>query len=98
MTINREWKKVEVITYDNSLDEYGQKRQGNHSSRMVEMVCKIYSQNNTADIRYTQVDLVGLTEDKEIDDSNQIVVDGEKYEVLYVIPTHKLYQILMRKA
>ena len=61
------------------------------------MVCKIYSQTNVTDPRYVDVDLIGLTKDKDITDENVIVVGDEKFNVKYIIPSSRLYQILMTR-
>lgn len=95
--INREWKKVTIISYDNSLDEYGQKRHGSSSQRVVDMVCKNFSMTNTDDVRFTEVTDLGLTKDKDITDADTILIDNDRYEVLYVRPTARLNQIMMRK-
>ena len=95
--INREWQDVQVLTYSDDLDEYGQKRQGEPTVRVVEMVCKIYSQTNVEDPRYVDVDVIGLTKDKQITTDNVLIVGDEKFNVKYVIPSSRLYQILMQR-
>jgi len=95
--INREWQDVQVLTYSDDLDEYGQKRQGTPTVRIVEMVCKIYSQSNVDDPRYVDVDVIGLTKDKDITDENVIIIGDEKFNIKYVIPSSRLYQILMQR-
>lgn len=96
--INREWKTVQVITFSNELDEYGQKRQGSSTSRDIQMVCKIYTQNNVDDPKYVDVDMLGLTKETNITDANQIEIDNVKYNIKYIIPSGRLTQILMNKA
>ena len=61
------------------------------------MVCKIYSQTNVTDPRYVDVDLIGLTKDKDITDDNVIIVGDEKFNIKYIIPSSRLYQILMKR-
>lgn len=95
--INREWKQVTVITFADELDEYGQKRQKGSSTRQVEMVTKIASQTDTADPRYVDVTDIGLTKDKNISVNNQVSYDGNTYNVLYIIPSSRYYQILMKR-
>lgn len=95
--IQNEWQRVEVLSYQNTVDEYGQKRQGTPTGRLVEMVCKIYSQTNVTDPRYVDVDVIGLTYDKEITDENVIIINGDRYNVKYIIPSSRLYQILMKR-
>ena len=91
-------RPVKVITFSTGTDAYGQKRKNGETSRDVEMVVKIYSQRNTADMRYVEVTNIGLTKDADITDANQIKIDEDTYNVLYVIPSGKLYQILMKKV
>jgi hypothetical protein len=62
------------------------------------MVVKIFSQSHVPDVRYNDVSTIGLTYETSITDANQIVIDGDNYNVLYVIPSGKLYQILMKKV
>ena len=96
--INREWEDVQVLSYSDEPDEYGQKRQGAHISRTVKMVVKIYSQTNEFnDPKYVDVDLIGLTKDKDITDKNELIIDDVKYIVKYVIPSSRLYQVLMKR-
>jgi len=96
--INRESKIVQVVSYTNTLDEYGQSRKTGHTTRNTEMTCKIYMQNNTTDIRYVDVEMIGITKDTAITDANAIVIDNQLYNVLYVIPSNRYTQVLMKKA
>lgn len=98
MTFNRELKSVSVISFTTGTDAYGQKRTLGSTSRTVEMYVKVYSQSNVSDIRYNEVTNIGLTKDASITDENQIVIDGVTYNVLYVIPSGRLHQILMKKV
>lgn len=95
--INRELQNVEVITYDNTIDDYGQLRQNEYTTRTIPMVCKIYSQVNTNDMRYVDVEMIGITKDKEISNENEIKLGNTYYQVLYVIPSSRYYQVLMRR-
>ena len=102
--INREWQDVFVLWYPNESDEYGQKRQNIPTRQTVEMVCKVYSQTNVTDPRYIDIDLVGLTEEHTITDKNEVeIIDNNfgiptgTYLVKYVIPSSRLYQILLKK-
>lgn len=94
----RDKRIVEVLTYTNERDSYGQKRQSVPTSREVEMDIKIFSQVNVSDVRYVDVDVIGLTYDKSITDANQIKFDDRVYDVKYVIPSSRLNQILMKRV
>lgn len=98
MTYIREAKPVSVVSFATGTDAYGQKRQSGSTTRTVEMFVKVYSQSNVSDIRYTEVTNIGLTKDSSITDENQIVIDGATYNVLYVIPSGRLHQVLMKKV
>ena len=98
MTFNRELKPVSVVSFATGTDAYGQKRKQGSTTRIVEMVVKIYAQSNVSDVRYCDVTNIGLTYDTSITDENQIVIDGATYNVLYVIPSGRMYQILMKKV
>lgn len=98
MTVNRELKPVSVVSFATGTDAYGQKRKQGSTTKTVEMVVKIYAQSNVSDVRYCDVTNIGLTKDASITDENQIVIDGATYNVLYVIPSGRMYQILMKKV
>lgn len=98
MIFNRELKPVSVVSFATGTDAYGQKRKQGSTTRTVEMVVKIYTQSNVSDVRYCDVTNIGLTYDTSITDENQIIIDGATYNVLYVIPSGRMYQILMKKV
>lgn len=62
------------------------------------MVVKIYNQSNVDTVAYADVDMIGLTADKEITDANQIIIGDDKFNIKYVIPSGRLHQILMKKV
>lgn len=95
--IMREMKPVSVVTFTSGTDAYGQKNKNGSTTRTVDMVVKIYKQTNVDDIRFTDVTDIGLTYDKTITDANEVIIDGNHYNVLYVIPSNRLYQILLKK-
>lgn len=96
--IQRELIPVTVVSFTAGKDEYGQKRQNGSTQRVVDMVVKIYQQTNTNDIRYIDVDLIGLTKDTTITDANQIIIGDNTYEVLQIIPSSRYTQVLMKKV
>lgn len=95
--ITKEMRTVSVLSYATTKDEYGQTRQGTASTRPVEMAVWIYTQKNVADPRYVEVDKIGLTKDKEINTKDRIQFDNLIYDVLYVIPSGRYYQVLMKQ-
>lgn len=98
MIFNRELKPVSVVSFATGTDAYGQKRKQGSTTRTVKMYVKVYAQSNVSDVRYCDVTNIGLTYDASITDENQIVIDGATYNVLYVIPSGRMYQILMKKV
>lgn len=104
MVLNRELQEVDVLWFSKVKDAYGQYRQDEPTVQKVEMVCKIYSQNNVADPRYIDIDVIGLTEEHTITTENEVVINDNDfgiptgtYIVKYVIPSSRLYQILMKR-
>lgn len=96
--INREMRKVSLVSFTSGTDAYGQKRQLGSNSKEIEMMIKPYRQSNIDDVRYVDVTDIGLTYEKSIMDSNQII-DGEKtFQIMYVIPSNRLYQIMMKQV
>ena len=98
MTYIREAKPVSVVSFTTGTDAYGEKRKLGSTTRTVDMVVKIYSQTNVSDVRYCDITNIGLTYDASITDENQIIVNGTTYDVLYVIPSGRLHQVLMKKV
>ena len=98
MIFNRELQPVSVVSFATGTDAYGEKRKLGSTTRTVDMVVKIYSQTNVSDVRYCDITNIGLTYDASITDENQIIVNGTTYDVLYVIPSGRLHQILMKKV
>ena len=86
--IMRELQSVSVISFTTGTDAYGQ----------IDMVVKPYSNTIVSDIRFNDVELIGLTTDQSISDKNQILIGSDTYNVLYVIPSHRCYQVLMKKV
>lgn len=94
--IQREWKKVNINTYSNSYDEYGQKRTGNPTVVGVDMVVKPYLNTNVTDVRFVDVELIGLTK-APVEVGNTVTIENDEYNVLYTIPSGRMLQVLMKK-
>lgn len=90
-------KPVAVRSFVPGVNEWGQERKNGYTDRTVDMVVKIYSQNYVSDIRYNDVELIGLTYDQDITDSNQIIINNLKYNILHVIPSGRILQVLMKR-
>ena len=96
--INRQFQTVKVISYATGTDDYGRPRQSGSSSRASQMVINTYTQSNTNDVRYADVTNIGLTADRGITDKDQIKIGDDLFQILYVIPSKRLHQILMKKV
>ena len=97
MLIQRDWIKVNKLTYSNELDDYGQKRQVPPTSTEIEVIWKLYNQINVNNPNYVDVDVICLTKDTTINDTNQIVKDSVTYNILMIIPG-KNYQVFLKKV
>lgn len=95
--IQRELKPYTVLSYAAGLDDYGQPRQGEPTERTVEMVIKLYSNAIENNPLFNDVELIGITKDQTITDSNRIVVGAKTYDVVYVIPSGKYLQVFLRQ-
>ena len=96
--INRQMVPVQVVTYTTELNPYGERRTQISSTRNSTMMIKIASQVLTNDIRYNDIELIGLTKDNSINSGNEIIYNNIHYNVLYVIPSERYYQILMKRT
>lgn len=61
------------------------------------MIWKIYNQINISNPNYVDVDIICLTKDNTINDTNQIVKDNVTYNILMIIPG-KYYQVFLKKV
>ena len=95
--INREMKPVYLVSFTSGTDKYGQKRNNGEEKDVIEMAVKIYSQTNVSDIRYNDIELIGLTK-TAVKDSQQIEIDSVRYQISYVIPSGRYTQVLMKKV
>lgn len=94
--IHRELQIVKVLSFG-GVDAYGQKNLA-PEEREVEMFMRPYSQNIIPNPLYNEVEMVGLTRDRNITDKNEILVDNVKYKVLYTIDSRRWNTLLMRKV
>lgn len=95
--IQRELQNVSVVSFASGLDAYGQKRQGVSTTRTIEMVVKDYANTIVNDVRYENVEKIGLTKDNLITSENEITIGGINYMVLFVKQASKYYVVYMRK-
>ena len=103
--INRDWQDATVATLSGataSINEYGEPtfvldEQEQPATRTIQVYLKIYSQTNVTDPRYTEVDEIALTKDREVTTSDRLTVDGIVYAVRYVIPSPRFTTLLLRR-
>lgn len=93
--INREWVNATVLSYTQSKDAYGQRTVSNES-RDIEVVLRLFQNSMVADIRYNDATHLALTADKVVNDSDELVVDGKTYKVMYVVPSPRLNTLIMK--
>lgn len=93
--INREWTNATILSYTQNKDAYGQRTISNQS-RDIEIVLRLYQHNMVSDIRYNDATHLALTADKQVNDSDEVVVDGKTYKVIYVIPSPRLNTLIMK--
>lgn len=94
MTINREMQLYTVRDYTDSIDEYG--ATGNdYTERQIEMLIKINNQSNVEDPRYIDCELIAITKDRNINDTNSIIYQGKLYNIKYIIPSRKYYTLFL---
>lgn len=95
MTIQRELQSATVKGYTMNVDAYGQLEAG--LPRSIELSVKLYSQQNVQDPRYVDVELIGLTQDKNIVPGEVVSLAQGDYRVKYVIPTGRWTELMLTK-
>ena len=98
--INREIKKAQLLFFSPGKDEKGKIRQvvDNDKTILIDVVIKPYQQTVKSDIRFTDTTDIALTQFKNITCQNQIVCNGNTYNVLYVIPSNRYNQVFLKKV
>lgn len=92
--INRELIDATVKTYG-GIDDYGQPLAELTSSRNIQMVFGVYSQENINNPNYVNVTHYGLTKDRDITDADYISIGGKDYKVKQVNNTTRWTQLLL---
>lgn len=78
-------------------DGYGQAQVSNDIKGKVKMAINITSQSVQDNILYHGCSYIGLTHDKNIDDTYVIQYGKEKLKVLYINPKGRYKQIFMER-
>lgn len=93
--INNEMRTVTIKQFNETLNDYGEKVLSTDSTT-AEMMVKQYSQTNVQDPRFVDVQYIGLT--KAAISINEVVsIDGTDYMVLYVIPSGRYTQVMLKE-
>lgn len=93
--INNEMRTVTIKHFMETLNDYGEKVLSTDSTT-AEMMVKQYSQTNVQDPRFVDVEYICLT--KAAISINEVVsIDGTDYMVLYVIPSGRYTQVMLKE-
>lgn len=96
--INRDMVQATLLTYDQTLDEYGQPRMNEPSERPVEVTKpKLYQHREVEDIRFQDVTHFSFSYNKTVSDANELVVDGISYLIKFVNPEGRVTQLFLIK-
>lgn len=94
--LNREKRPIEIISFLPQADEYGQKKTTQQSVRSIEAVVKPYVNSNVNNPKFNDCELIVLTDDNDITPANSIRIDNKNYDVMYIIESRRLNQILLK--
>lgn len=92
--INRELQAVTIKSFAETLNDYGEKVLSETTST-ADMMIKQFGQSNVEDPRFVDVEYIGLTK-ADISVNNVVNFDGIDHMVLYVIPSGRYRQVLMK--
>lgn len=95
--INRRLETVEIVSFVNSADRYGQKRKEEEERKSGLMYITVYSQTNVADPRFIDAEYVGLT-NLVLDPTQQIIWQGRKFNILNFVPTGRFNRVLLKEV
>lgn len=92
--INADMRAYNFFTLG-GLDDYGQPTTSNEPSGVIKMAINITSQATQDNIMYKDCNYIGLTMDKDINDTYIIDYDNKKLKVLYINPKSRFKQVFM---
>ena len=87
-------REAQVLSFTGR-NEYGEPSTIPSSSRTIQATFDLYTHSPVEDPRYQEVQYVCLTKDKEIDDTNKLVINGKTYRVIFVNPFGRLAQVFI---
>lgn len=92
--INADMRNYDYYTIDNK-DDYGQPQQSTEVKGSIRIAIFTASQGVTSDIRYKNVNYIGLTTDANINDTYVIQYGAEQLKVLYIQPKGRFKQVFL---
>lgn len=93
--VNREMRKVELVSFEPGADKFGQQMTKEVESREIDMTFTLYSHQADESPLYQDVNYFGLTREKGIADKQVIRVDGHDHKILFVNNFSRLTQVFM---
>ena len=95
--INRELIPAILLTYDDTLDEYGQPRKTKPSEGDVKVTKpKLYRHSPEDDIRFNEVQYTSLTFNKSITDANELKIGDTIYSICFANNDGRLAQLFLK--
>lgn len=95
--INNEWQKAIYTEFIEVPDSYGQQHKSIGQERNIEVVVKNYNRTNVNDPRFIEVTDIALTKEKELKPGNNIIINNNKYYILFIIYSNRLNQLLLKQ-
>lgn len=96
--INRDLIPAVLLTYDGSLDAYGQPRTTTPIETAIQVTTpKLYRHSPVEDVRFESVTDTCLTQTKGIKDSCEIKVGDTSYRITFVNDSGRLSQLFLVK-
>lgn len=93
--VNREMRKVGLVSFEPGTDKYGQQMTKEADEKTIYMTFGLFSHQADESPLYQQVNYFGLTREKEIADNQIIRVDGKDHKVLFVNNFSRMTQVFM---
>lgn len=96
--INRDLKSVTLLTYNQTLDEYGQLRQDTPTETTIEMAVYDYKHTAYDNMLFEKVELIGITKHSAVTEQNVIRIDTVDYNIASVIKSKRFTEVFLYKV
>lgn len=93
--INRQMKKAEILYPSKEVDDFGYSEEYT-TLKNIDIAIMLYNQTNINDVRFKDVEYIGLSECKDLDDSMIIRQDNKQYKIMLVNITKRLGQYFLK--